>query len=235
MTAVVLQLFPQLTNVNGDAENALVLARRLTWAGQAAAVVPLSVGDAAPAEAPLAVVLGSGVDSALAPTLSALQALGSALTDWVAAGVPLLAVGTGLELLSRSIELAETTLDGLGMVPGDTRPLPARVAGELATDSTWGRLVGYENHSRGLTLDVGVTPFGRVAHGVGEGNGTDGVLLGAVFGTRLHGPVLARNPLLATAMLQAAGVGVDAAEAERADLLATRINAAALQRLQSRA
>jgi len=234
MSAVILQLFPQLTNVNGDAENALVLARRLTWAGQAAQVVPLAVGDAVPGEPPLAVVLGSGVDSALRPTLDALRALGSAITDWTSAGVPVLAVGTGLELLSRSIGLPDGPLAGLGIVPGDSRPLPARVAGELATDSTWGRLVGYENHSRGLILDTGVTPLGRVAHGIGEGDGTDGVLLGAVFGTRLHGPVLARNPVLATALLRAAGVDDASPDAERADLLAGRINAAALQRLESR-
>jgi CobQ-like glutamine amidotransferase family enzyme len=37
--------------------------------------------------------------------------------------------------------------------------------------------------------------------GVGDGRGVDGVRHGSVLGTRLHGPVLAKNPALADALL----------------------------------
>jgi hypothetical protein len=37
--------------------------------------------------------------------------------------------------------------------------------------------------------------------GEGNGNGTEGIVTGSVIGTYLHGPALARNPLLADALL----------------------------------
>jgi CobQ-like glutamine amidotransferase family enzyme len=220
--------------VNGDAENALVLARRLQWAGLDAEVVPLAVDAPVPSAAPAAIVLGSGVDSVLGATRTALERIRGALTEWLAADIPLLAVGTGLELLGRRIDLPDGPLEGLGIVPGEARALASRVAGDLVVDSVWGRLFGYENHGRGFVLDPGVTPLGRVASGSGNGDGTDGISLGSLCGTHLHGPVLARNPSMAMALVAAAspGSGVDAYARGRADGVADAINAAALRRLQ---
>lgn len=233
MTALrFLQLFPELTNVNGDAENALVLARRTEWAGGEGAVVRLAAGEPAPDRAPAAIVLGSGVDSALVRVRAALEAIRGPLTDWLAAGIPLLAVGTGLELLGRRVDLADGSIVGLGIVPGETVALPRRAAGELVLDSAWGRLFGYENHGRGFLLDDGVTSFGRVVSGTGNGGGADGVHLGSVYGTHLHGPVLARNPALSMAVLaSAAGPELDAYAPGRADGVADAVNAAAARRL----
>jgi CobQ-like glutamine amidotransferase family enzyme len=227
VSAVFLQLFPELTDVNGDAQNALVLARRARWAGEDADVVALHLGDSAPAARPTAVVLGSSVDSALPRVRDALAPLRAALGDWLAAGVPLLAVGTGLELLGRRIPLAAEVVEGLGLVGADAEPLAARVADDLVVDAaTEGRLVGYENHARGLRLDPGVEPLGTVVRGVGDGRGVDGVRSGSILGTRLHGPVLAKNPVLADALLARAlgrAVRPDGPVARAADAAAATI------------
>jgi CobQ-like glutamine amidotransferase family enzyme len=233
MTYRILQLFPELTNVNGDAENALALTRRLEWAGGDAEVVPLAEGERPPASAPAAVILGSGVDSSLSRTRDALEGLRARLTEWLAAEIPVLAVGTGLELLTRRIQLPGGPLQGLGIVPGETTALPVRVAGELVVDSAWGRLFGYENHGRGLALDPGVTPLGGVVHGTGNGAGSDGIRQGSLFGTHLHGPVVARNPRFAMALVAAvAGDTIDAYAPGRADAVADAINATAARRLE---
>lgn len=202
MTAAVLALYPELTDVNGDAQNALVLARRAQWAGEDAEVVPVPLG-AEPAVDPVAVVLGSSVDSALPRIRDALEALRPRLTAWLDAGVPLLAVGTGVELLGSRIDLGGGAgpLEGLGLVPVSAGPLEVRVTDDLVVDAAEGRLVGYENHARGLRLDPGVPALGRVVHGIGDGRGVDGVRHGSVLGTRMHGPVLAKNPVLADALL----------------------------------
>jgi CobQ-like glutamine amidotransferase family enzyme len=227
----ILQLFPELTNVNGDAENALVLARRLQWAGAVAEVVPLAPGDPAPAFRPDAVVLGSGVDSVLRRTRDALEQISAALNEWVEAGVPVLAVGTGLELLGHEIPLEDEVIPGLAILPGVATPLPRRVAGEIAARGDLGTLVGYENHARGYRT-YAARPLGEVLHGTGNGDGTEGVRHGSVFGTHLHGPVLARNPSLAIAFVAAAvGDTIDAYAPARADGVADTINAAALRRL----
>ena len=233
MTAYMLQLFPELTNVNGDAENALVLAQRAKWAGIDAEVVALAADAPVPAITPAAIILGSGVDSALPRTRDALGRIVGALGDWIADGVPVLAVGTGMELLGRSIPLEGETIQGLGAIPGQAVSLETRATGELVVHSPWGVLVGYENHARGYdTRDPGITTLGGVGHGVGNGDGSEGVHSGFIFGTHLHGPVLARNPTLAIAISALAfGEAEDVYGRARPDGLAESINADALRRL----
>ena len=203
--SAVLALLPQLTNVNGDAENALVLAQRARWAGMPADVVPVGTPDDLPSARPAAIVLGSSTDGDLAAVRDGLDPLRAALDAWLADGVPLLAVGTGLELLTREVEFgAGELIPGLGLVAARAVPLAERASGDLLVDSRHGRLVGYENHGRRLVLEPGTPVLGRVVHGIGDGDGTDGVEVGSLVGTRLHGPVLAKNPALADALLIAA-------------------------------
>jgi len=237
VTAAVVALFPELTDVNGDAQNALVLQRRAEWAGEDAQVVPVALG-AAPAVDPVAVVLGSSVDSALPRVRDALAALLPRLTAWLDAGVPLLAVGTGMELLGSRVDLGDGGIvEGIGLLPGSTLPLEIRVTDDLVVDAAEGRLVGYENHSRGFRLDPGVPALGRVVHGIGDGRGVDGVRHGSVLGTRMHGPVLAKNPALADAVLARAfgrRVVPTAEQARVADVAAAAIRTRLLNRIALR-
>jgi hypothetical protein len=64
-------------------------------------------------------------------------------------------------------------------------------------------MTGYENHGGVTVLRPGAAAFGRVCSGVGNGaGGVDGAVDGRVWGTYLHGPVLARNPALADRLLE---------------------------------
>ena len=103
--SAILQFFPERLDVNGDAQNALVLAQRASWAGIAVELVAIAAGDRVPHERPAAVVIGSSVDAELRTLRADLADFAVALNEWVAAGVPLLAVGTGFELLSHGIQL----------------------------------------------------------------------------------------------------------------------------------
>lgn len=227
MTTRILALLPELTDVNGDAQNALVLARRAGWAGVEAEVVAHRIGDPVP-DRPAAVVLGSTTDPAMPRLVAALEPLRDALTSWLDDGVPLLAVGTGMEALGGRILLEGGPVEGLGLLPGEALPLAARVAGDLVVRSGAGELVGYENHPRGFRLQPGAQPLGTVVRGVGDGHGSDGVHHGGVLGTRLHGPVLAKNPALADVLLaEAFGAGVRPAgpEVQAVDAIAARLRA----------
>jgi CobQ-like glutamine amidotransferase family enzyme len=189
---------PRLFNPNGDSENARVLARRCEWSGIAARVVEVaSVGDL-PGRVD-AFVIGSCSDSDISAALAVLHALRSPLSDAVDAGVPVLAVGTGLELLTDEVTTPTATHDGLALVSGSASARVTRATGDLVVDSGFGRLVGYENHAR--DLDLQSDPLGRVVAGSGNGDGREGVAAGSLFGTHLHGPVLAKNPALADHLL----------------------------------
>lgn len=68
------------------------------------------------------------------------------------------------------------------------------------------QLTGFENHQ-------GVTHLGptaralaqvRLGKGNGTGDGTEGAYNDTVFGTYMHGPVLARNPQIADLLLKLA-------------------------------
>ena len=84
-----------------------------------------------------------------------------------------------------------------------------------------GLLTGFENHAGRTTLPPELTALGDVLHGVGNGDGRDGVLCGGVVGTYLHGPVLARNPALADLLLSRA-VGAELPPLAVADQEAAR-------------
>ena len=197
----ILRVLPDELNVHGDAENALVLARRAEWSGSEASVVDVRDGAPLPGFRPDAVVVGSGTDPMLERVASMLAPLADLLSGWVADGVPLLAVGTGFELLTDEVRTGTETLPGLGIFPATVAPLPARATGDLGVRSNGRLVLGFENHARGVELGDGAIPFGSVAAGVGNGGGAEGCVAGSAIGTHLHGPLLARNPALADELL----------------------------------
>ena len=198
----ILSLLPELLDTNGDAANARVLAQRARWAGVEAEVVPVRTTTDVPEHVD-AVVIGSGTDAGLTEARDILLGLLPLLRKWSTAGVPILAVGTGWELLSWGIELpGGSVVEGLGLVAGRTVPRAARATGDLVVSSKYGRLIGFENHARDY-VGAEASPLGRVVAGVGNGAGTEGLVMGNLVGTHLHGPVLARNPGLADHLLGA--------------------------------
>lgn len=203
MTLTIVSLLPRLQNTNGDAENAGVLAARARWAGLEAEVVPVERRADLPVRVD-AIVLGSGDDSSLEAARAALIEFHDDLRTWGTEGVPILAVGTGWELLSWGVERrGGSVVEGLGILPGRAVPREGRVTGDLVVASPrFGSLVGFENHARDYVGAEG-SPLGRTRAGIGNGrdHGQEGVVMGNVIGTHLHGPVLAKNPTFADALL----------------------------------
>lgn len=198
----IVSVAPELFNPNGDSENARVLARRCGWSGIDARVVAVEEAGSIPERLDV-VVIGSCSDSRLSQARDVLLGLKPLLTAAMASGVPLLAVGNGLELLGGTLELADGgVLDGLGLIEASSALRRSRATGELVVDGDNGLLVGYENHARDLVTDG--PSLGRVLAGAGNGAGSEGLVHGSLYGTHLHGPVLAKNPELADRLLRTA-------------------------------
>jgi CobQ-like glutamine amidotransferase family enzyme len=223
----VLRVLPDELNVHGDAENALVLAQRARWSGVEAEIVDLHAGEPAPSFRPDAVVVGSGTDPRLAEVATLLAPFADRLRGWVSDGVPLVAVGTGFELLTEGIGMGVGAhIPGLAIFAGTTVPAPGRATGDLVVRSASGTLVGFEHHARHVRLADAASALGTVTAGVGNGGGAEGAVAGSAIGTHLHGPVLAKNPALADSLLTGIlGTAYDATnpEARFADELAAAV------------
>jgi CobQ-like glutamine amidotransferase family enzyme len=206
-------VFPDLLGTYGDGGNGLVLARRASWRGieveliQARSGRPLPTADV--------YCLGGGEDGPEVRAAEVLVADGT-IGRAVEHGAVVLGVCAGFQLLGTSFpDSAGRPHDGLGLLDVTTRKgRGVRAVGEVTADPTpdaprlpSGRplppLTGFENHSAVTAVGPGARAVARVTRGVGngDGNGTEGAWSGRVFGTYLHGPVLARNTALADLLL----------------------------------
>lgn len=201
----IVQLQPRALGLTGDRGNTLVLARRLELGGVPVEVLEVDGDAAVPSSADL-VVVGNGSRSAVRSVIADLVAAADRLADWVAAGVPLLAVGAGMEALGSRIRDADgSVLDGARVLPLSVdRDGPRRV-GYLGVRTAFGGVIGFEDHRGHTTLEAGAEPFGTVDLGVTGSKGhSDGIRFGNAIGTRVQGPVLPLNPALADALISLA-------------------------------
>jgi CobQ-like glutamine amidotransferase family enzyme len=203
----VVLVYPDLLGTYGDSGNAVVLAQRWRWRGHRAELITIEAGRAVPATADL-YVIGGGEDLPQAMASRAL-AEGRPLHRAVSDGAAVLAVCAGLQELGTSVAGPDgVERAGLGLLDVATgRGRGPRAVGELVVEPTAESplplLTGFENHGAVTALGPGVRPAGRVVSGVGNGtgDGLEGAVSGRIWGTYLHGPVLARNPQLADLLL----------------------------------
>lgn len=194
-------VLPDLLGTYGDGGNADVLARRLQWRGIPARIIPITVDQPMPVSLPIYLV-GGGEDAA--QELAVRHLVG--LSDAVEHGATIFAVCAGLQLLGEWFTSSDgRTCAGLGLLDVRTQPAPRRAVGEIVADPGASDLdqllTGFENHQGHTTLGSRARPLARVVRGIGNGDGTEGVIQEDIVGTYLHGPALARNPQLADALL----------------------------------
>jgi CobQ-like glutamine amidotransferase family enzyme len=201
----IISVLPGLLGTYGDDGNVVVLQRRLTWRGIPAEVTRTTPDDPLPRLGDL-YVLGGGEDWAQEVALSVLSGVS---VHWLLDGpAPVLAVCAGLQILGQALPHPEGgQRPGLGLTDISTTRGGVRAIGEVSASSELipaGLLTGFANHSGRTALGTGVRPLATVTRGPGNqgaGDRAEGVLDAALIGTYLHGPVLARNPVLADHVL----------------------------------
>ncbi|GIT80231.1 glutamine amidotransferase [Leifsonia sp. LS1] len=229
----ILHLYPRELGINGDAGNVLALAERARWRGVETEVVTHAPGADLPASVDI-VHIGSGPLSAQRAVHADVVNIAGRLRDWRDAGVPILAVSGGWQLLGRELVTPDgETLAGAGVFPSRAVLGSARHVGEIVVRTAeTGTLAGFENHSARTELEGG-EPLGRVLSGTGNDGSLEGVTVGAAIGTHLHGPVLPMNPALADLLLATAlrGELPPVPQTERVDRYATNARRAIAERL----
>lgn len=229
----VLHLYPAELGINGDAGNVLALAERARWRGVDVEVVAHASGAELPKSVDI-VHIGSGPLSGQRAVHDDVLRIAPRLREWRDAGVPFLAIAGGWQLLGTGLETPEgELLAGAGVFPTRAALGAKRHVGEIVVRLADGSSVaGFENHSARTVLD-GAEPLGRVASGTGNGDGTEGVVVGSSIGTHLHGPVLPMNPALADRLLSGAlrGEVPPIPQTERVDRYALNARRAIADRL----
>jgi CobQ-like glutamine amidotransferase family enzyme len=204
-------LYPDQLNIYGDRGNIITLRQRCAWRGIALRVVPLDLGAPLPFDAYDLLFIGGGQDKEqgeVARDLRAIKADG--LREAVAAGVPVLAVCGGYQLLARSYKPAEgAILEGVGIFDAETihfgKRFP-RAIGNIAIRWQDTTIVGFENHGGRTYLGAGVAPLGHVLVGYGNNSEdhTEGAVTHHAYGTYIHGSLLPKNPHFADYLLSLA-------------------------------
>lgn len=199
-------LYPRELNIYGDTGNVLVLRKRLQWRGLDAEVVGVQVGDPLPADTDI-LLGGGGQDAAQGEIGRDFVSRGPELCAMADDGVVMLTICGSYQLLGHHFLTKDgRQIEGVGVLDVVTTGSDQRLIGNNHIDTPWGRLVGFENHSGLTELGPGVEPLGRTETGRGN-NGSDqteGAVRGNVFGTYLHGPVLAKSPAFADELLRRA-------------------------------
>ena len=213
MTTIrVAHLYPEYLNIYADRGNIAVLSSRARWRGVGLEVEALSLGDELrPGEHDL-LYIGGGQDREQALIAPDLAERGAAIREAVGAGVAVLAVCGGYQLLGRFYRGRDgEELPGAGLFPHETVAGERRMIGDCLLDcelepGVRRTLAGFENHAGVTRLDPGAVPLGRVVAGFGNdgASGFEGVRVGNAIGTYLHGPLLPRNAWLADWILERA-------------------------------
>ncbi len=209
-------LYPELMNVYGDRGNVRTLEQRCRWRGIEASVARVGVGDVLTAGDTDIYFFGGGQDR---EQIAVAADLAGRLRDVVRQDIEedavALTVCGGYQLFGHYYRpwntQAETgttpegqeELPGIGVFDAVSDAGPDRFIGNVLSETLWGTLVGFENHSGRTFLGKGTHPFGKVV--VGHGNNgqdsTEGAITRNAFGCYLHGSLLPKNPAFADHLL----------------------------------
>lgn len=205
-TLKIAHMYPREMNIYGDTGNVIVLQKRLEWRGLQSETVRVGMGEPLPSDVDI-VLGGGGQDAAQGDIGEDFVARAAELRAMADDGVVMLTICGAFQLLGREFRTQTgRVIRGAGVLDVETQGSTTRLIGNHAVDSEWGQLVGYENHSGLTTLGPGVRPLASTASGCGNNgqDGTEGAVHQNVFGTYLHGPLLAKSPRFADELLRRA-------------------------------
>ncbi|MGK4579382.1 type 1 glutamine amidotransferase [Kitasatospora sp. HPMI-4] len=203
-------VYPDLLSTYGDRGNALVVERRARQRGLGVQRIDVRSDQAVPTSGDI-YLIGGGEDR---PQRLAAERLrnDSGLVRAAENGAIIFAVCAGYQILGHEFinDLGEREA-GLGLLDvwtarGEGARCVGDVLGEVDPRLGLPQLTGFENHQGVTHLGQGVSPFAnvQVGRGNGTGDGTEGAWRDTVFGTYMHGPVMARNPLIADMLIKLA-------------------------------
>lgn len=206
-TIKIAHLYPDKMNVYGDMGNISTLIYRLEARGYKAEYMQIDSAQDLKGKKPDIIVGGGGQDSNQEGVQRDLLEHAGILKELHGDNVVGLMVCGMYQLFGKRLSLTSgLKSDGVGIFSIETVAGDERLIGNIVIESKYGKIVGFENHSGLTELDPSAIPLGHVIKGAGNnGNdGTEGVVSKNMFGTYMHGPVLAKNPVFADELIHRA-------------------------------
>ena len=202
----ILHLYPDEMNLYGSYANLTVLTRQWEALGQSVTVIPVKAGDAVDFADFDLVYMGAGTERARDAVLARMQHFAKPLAEAVEAGLPLLFVGTALELLGQTITAPDGTVaNGLGIAEFAVTQTATRIVGDVLGDSglCGEPVVGFMNKCTHLTgVNTPLISACRLGFGNAAEKDGEGWRKGNAFGSELTGPLLVKNPALLRAVTE---------------------------------
>lgn len=210
-------LYPQLMSTYGDRGNIIVLQKRCEWRGIRTEIVNIGQTTLNSQLPTLNLLFGGGAqDREQEIVMSDLQKKKNTIKKLIDNNMPALFVCGAPQLMGHYYEpSAGKRIEGLGIFDMYTKhpgPKDDRLIGNVVAEiysenlstlnsqfSTFGYVVGFENHGGRTYLGKSTKPFAKVLKGSGNNgeDGTEGVVYKNAIGTYLHGPLLPKNPQIA--------------------------------------
>lgn len=201
-------LYPEQMNVYGDWGNVLTILKRAKWHGYTVEVTAHHPGKPLPKDVDI-IIGGGGQDSGQNKIQDDLLRVGDDITRLGDRKVPMLMICGLYQLFGNFFQTAGgERIEGIGLFDMETYGSDKRLIGNIVTESPFGELIGYENHSGLTVLADDQKALGKVLKGAGN-NGTDkteGAIYKNVYGSYLHGSLLPKNPVFADALIEAAAI-----------------------------
>ena len=202
----VVRIHNELLGTYGDRGNAEVLEFRGRYLGITVEIIDISYEDSLPTNGDI-YLLGGAEDAAQILSREALAKDLETINLVLERGAVFLAVCAGFQILGNTFYADGKEQKGLGLLDVDSIPGKKRFVGDVRSkyQDLDLQLTGFENHAGETILSGDVKPLGKIEVGNGNGDGKfDGAISGNIFGTYLHGPILARNPEFADLLLNRA-------------------------------
>lgn len=205
-TLRLVHLYPEQMNIYGDWGNVLTLKKRAEWHGYELDVIPYHPGTKFPQDIDI-VLGGGGQDSGQEIIQDDLLLIGDLLKELADHNTPMLMICGLYQLFGHFFQTKEgKRIQGIGLFDIETYASDTRMIGNIVTETNFGQIVGYENHSGMTVLAEKQRPFGTVIKGAGN-NGkdkTEGAIYKNAYGSYLHGSLLPKNPIIADTFIEIA-------------------------------
>ena len=193
----ILHLYPKELNIYGDGGNVMCIYKRMKWRNIPCKVVEKGVGDKLNNVNFDMIFIGGGQDSDLKILQKDLMKKADTIKYALESDKIVLAVNSGYQMLGSYLETKDgSVIELLNAIDFYTVSNRKRLIGNFVYQTSFGGVVGFENHSGRTYLGDGVEPLGNVKKGFGN-NGkdlTEGLRYKNVYGTYAQGPVLVKNP-----------------------------------------